>query len=140
MDTRPAQQGGHGGRGPIPCVYGALSSWLLGEVNKMMTRIKLVASLRFSMSKKRGKGRGRFSAALRDAWLGAGGEANANAVVPDATLQTEGRGRPQQQAVADTECIQGINEGMNLDGSLTGRGSLTTHAAANTMLSLIICS
>ena len=79
-------------------------------------------------------------AALRDAWLGAGGEANADASVPDATLQTEGRGRPQQPAVADTQRIQGIQEGMDLDGPLTGRSSLTLYAAANSTLSLILCA
>ena len=92
------------------------------------------------MSKKHGKGRGRIPAALQDAWTGAGGEANAGAVVPDATLQTEGRGRPQQPAVAESKCIRGTKEGMILDGSLTGRSSLTTHAAATSMLSLILCA
>ena len=98
-----------------------------------------MAPLSFSMSKKHGKGRGWIPAALRDAWLRAGGEANAlgtKGVLPDATLQTEGRGRPQQPAVADTECIQGVKEGMNLDDFLTGRSSLSTYAAA--MLSLIL--
>lgn len=92
------------------------------------------------MSKKHGKRRGRIPAAQQDAWLGAGGEANADAVVPDTTLQTEGRGRPQQPAVADTKCIQGIKGGTNLDGPLTGRSSQTTPAAANTRLSLVLCS
>ena len=92
------------------------------------------------MSQKHGKGRGRMPAALCDAWLGAGGEANADAVVPDATLQTEGRGRPQQPAVADTKCIQGIKKGMDIDGPLTGRSSLTSYAAATSTLSLILCA
>ena len=92
------------------------------------------------MSKQHGKGRGRIPAELQDAWTGAGGEANADAAVPDATLQTEGRGRPQQPAVADTKCIQGTKGGTNLDDPLTGRSSQTTHAAANTRLSLVLCA